>query len=320
MIFYVFLDGIGFGEKNSDKNPFQRFSTHIFRPLSGNPSTESRIRYLETDATMGIPGLPQSATGQTALWTGFKAPLILGRHLSGFPSFTLKKIIAKHSMIKILNANGVKSDLINCYTQAFFKKFGPTAKHLSASTLIQMASDRPLKSIEDLREGNGIYMDITHEFLRKMNFDSIPETDPVMFQRDPYEVGKSIPSKFSHYGLCIYEYFLTDKIGHDQNWELAEKSIRDLESFILGFLDAMNPLEDTLILTSDHGNMEDLSIGTHTKNPVPTMLSGKYANELEKSIKNLADIPPSIYKMLNLKEAYEVWQSSDFHSHRIETI
>jgi bisphosphoglycerate-independent phosphoglycerate mutase (AlkP superfamily) len=163
-------------------------------------------------------------------------------------------------------------------------------------------------------------MDITHEFLRKMNFDLIPETDPVMLLRDPYEVGKSIPSKFSHYGLCIYEYFLTDKIGHDQNWELAEKSIRDLESFILGFLDAMNPLEDTLILTSDHGNMEDLSTGTHTKNPVPTMLSGKYANELEKSIKNLADIPPSIYTMLNLKEAYEGWQSSDFHSHRIETI
>ncbi|NCN10324.1 MAG: metalloenzyme [Leptospira sp.] len=320
MIFYVFLDGIGFGEKNSDKNPFTRFPTHVFSPLSGNSSSEPRIRYVETDANMGISGLPQSATGQTALWTGFKAPIILGRHLSGFPSFTLKKIIAKHSMIKILNENGVLSDLINCYTPAFFKKFGPTARHLSASTLIQMASSRELKTLDDLREGRGIYMDITHEFLRKMNYDLIPESDPVMDLRDPYEVGKSIPSKFSHYGLCIYEYFLTDKIGHDQNWELAEKSIAILEKFILGFLDGMNPAEDTLILTSDHGNMEDLSVGTHTKNPVPTMLSGKFAVELEKSIKNLADIPPNIYKLLNLSKAYESWESSNFHEHRIEAI
>lgn len=91
MIFYVFLDGIGYGGNSRDTNPFARYSRSIFQPLGGIAPSEFRIHYLETDAKSGIPGLPQSATGQTALWTGFLAPKILGRHLSGFPRLLLRK-------------------------------------------------------------------------------------------------------------------------------------------------------------------------------------------------------------------------------------
>jgi hypothetical protein len=318
MIFYVFLDGIGFGENRTDTNPFSRFSKSVFQPLGGKAPSELRISYLETDAKMGVQGLPQSATGQTALWTGFLAPKILGRHLSGFPSFTLKKIIAKHSMVKVLNQNGVTTDLLNCYTPAFYKKLGEYPKHISASTLVQMASDRPLKSLDDLRNGRGLYMDITHEFLKKINFDNIDESDPVLDFRDPYKLGYSIPHLFNSYGVCLYEYFLTDKIGHDQNWQMAEKAIDNLENFLTGFLDAMNPEIDTLIVTSDHGNLEDLSSSTHTVNSVPTMIAGKWRKELEGKIHHLADIPPSIYQVLDLKDAYSFWESSDFHNHRIQ--
>ncbi len=318
MIFYVFLDGIGYGGNSRDTNPFARYSRSIFQPLGGIAPSEFRIHYLETDANMGVPGLPQSATGQTALWTGFLAPKILGRHLSGFPSFTLKKIISKHSMVKVLNQNGVTTDLLNCYTPAFYKRLGEYPKQISASTLVQMASDRPLKSLDDLRNGKGLYMDITHEFLKKINFDNIDEDDPILTFRDPYKLGYSIPTLFKSYGVCLYEYFLTDKIGHDQNWLMAEKAIGDLENFLTGFLDGMNPDIDTLIVTSDHGNLEDLTSSTHTMNPVPTLIAGKWKQELKEKINQLADIPPAIYQVLNLKDAYANWESSDFHNHRIQ--
>jgi hypothetical protein len=37
------------------------------------------------DASLCVPGLPQSATGQAALLTGLNAPELMGRHIEGFP-------------------------------------------------------------------------------------------------------------------------------------------------------------------------------------------------------------------------------------------
>lgn len=125
MIFYMFIDGIGFGPDDPETNPFSRYAKSFFLPLAGKSIPQNATSFLKntvflkTDASMGIKGLPQSATGQTSLWTGINACKVLQRHLSGFPTFTLKKIISKYSIIRILEEHGFKADLLNCYTPAF---------------------------------------------------------------------------------------------------------------------------------------------------------------------------------------------------------
>lgn len=125
MIFYMFIDGIGFGPDDPETNPFSRYAKSFFLPLAGKPIPENAppslkdAVFLKTDASMGIKGLPQSATGQTSLWTGINACKVLQRHLSGFPTFTLKKIISKYSILRVLEEHGFKADLLNCYTPAF---------------------------------------------------------------------------------------------------------------------------------------------------------------------------------------------------------
>ncbi|TGK07367.1 metalloenzyme [Leptospira semungkisensis] len=308
MIFYVFIDGIGFGEKDPEKNPFAKYANGIFLPLGGKefPSDiSSRLKdlvYLRTDASMGVKGLPQSATGQTSLWTGINACQVLSRHMSGFPTFTLKRIIAKYSIIRILEENGFKADLLNCYTPGFAEHVKKNPRHVSASTLIQMAADKPLKGMDDLREGKGLYMDISRDFLRKFGREFIDKDDPVLEIQDPYKTGKDIvPAVKGDHTLCIYEYFITDKVGHKMNWRGAQKCILDLEEFLLGVIDAMDPEEDQLIITSDHGNLEDLTVDVHTLNPVPTILYGKYTDQMKNSIKALKDIPHAIYDCLGIK-------------------
>ncbi|MGJ4787211.1 metalloenzyme [Leptospira koniambonensis] len=307
MIFYVFIDGIGFGENNPDKNPFSKYAKGIFLPLGGksipddSPSRLKELTYLKTDASMGIKGLPQSATGQTSLWTGINACQVLNRHMSGFPTFTLKRIIAKYSIIRILEENGFKADLLNCYTPGFAEHIKKHPRHVSASTLIQMAADKPLKDMNDLRDGKGLYMDISRDFLRKFGKDFIDKDDPVLEIQDPYKTGKDIIPAMKGHTLCIYEYFITDKVGHKMNWKGAEKCISDLEDFLLGVLDAMDPEQDQLILTSDHGNLEDLTVDVHTVNPVPTILYGKYTEQMKDKIHALKDIPHAIYDCLGVQ-------------------
>ncbi len=304
MIFYLFLDGVGFGECNSEKNPFTKYATGFFLPLGGKSLPEnsnlSRGEYIQTDASMGIKGLPQSATGQTSLWTGINTPGILKRHVSGFPTFTLKKIISEFSIIKVFQEHGKTASFLNCYSPVYMENMEKNSRYLSASTLIQLAASPILKNLDDLREGRGLFMDITHEIFVEFSKTFLPESDTLKNIRDPYEMGKKVKEMGKDQDLILFEYFLTDKIGHSMEWEKAKWTIDIVEKFIEGVLETLDPLEDQLIITSDHGNLEDLSDKVHTTNPVPTFLYGKYSKNMKSKIKSLCDIVPALYEEVGI--------------------
>ncbi|TGL58039.1 metalloenzyme [Leptospira ognonensis] len=310
MIFYVFLDGIGMGKYDLETNPFSKFAQGIFSPLGGKPLKDANLptlagnlHVLPTDAHLGVPGLPQSATGQTAIWTGINGAKLLGRHVSGFPTITLRKIIQKYSMLKVLAENHIAADFLNCFTAPYLQHVVEKPKLVSASTLVQLASLRPLKNMDDLRNGRGLYMDLTHDILRQVAKDFLPIDDPLLAPRDPRDLGSSIFKMFEDYEVTIYEYFLTDKVGHAMDWDKAKLIIDNLEEFFYGILSTMDTEKDTLIVTSDHGNMEDLSQKNHTENVVPTFLYGKYADIFRDKIHSLSDIVPQIYNTFGLEEA-----------------
>ena len=137
-LIFIFLDGVGLGVKDPAKNPFARFATDFFSGHAGGSYKQPGI-LLSTDAHMGIPGLPQSATGQTALFTGYNGPQILGRHVNGYPTFTLRPYFKEKNILKIFNEAGYNATLINSYSQMYLKRLEhPRAERmLSASSLMQ---------------------------------------------------------------------------------------------------------------------------------------------------------------------------------------
>jgi len=304
MILYVFLDGVGLGKNDPTINPCTKFAKSFFCPMGGLSlpldSPFKKAYYIPTDASMGKAGLPQSATGQTALWTGINTVEILNRHVSGYPSFTLKKIISQFSVIKVLKEHGYKSSFLNCYSPPFLEKLETNSKHLSASTLVQLASGNPLRLFKDLENFQGLFMDITHRVLQEFGKTFLESNHPLMQLRDPFEMGKLAVRLARQEDLTLYEYFLTDKVGHAMDWELAEKIIQDIEAFMEGIANEINFESELLIVCSDHGNFEDLSCKLHTSNKVPTVLYGKKSEQIKNEIKNLADIVPAIYKILGL--------------------
>ena len=58
----------------------------------------------------------------------------------------------------------------------------------------------------------------------------------------------------------------------------------------------------TVMLTSDHGNVEDLSTRNHTLNPVPTLAWGPGRERVRRRISTLADITPTIVEILSTEE------------------
>ena len=76
-----------------------------------------------------------------------------------------------------------------------------------------------------------------------------------------------------------------------------------LAALVRGVLTEIDLKRTSVILTSDHGNIEDLSSRNHTLNPVPTIVWGVDRERIANRIRNLADITPAIVETLTTKAA-----------------
>ncbi|MBW7858517.1 MAG: metalloenzyme, partial [Leptonema sp. (in: Bacteria)] len=106
------------------------------------------------------------------------------------------------------------------------------------------------------------------------------------------------------YELVLFEYFISDKAGHSQDFDTAKYVIETLEQFIAGMYEALSE-NDSLIISSDHGNLEDLSVKTHTLNPVPLLVAGHLQKEFKHKMNYLYDIPRRIYDIYGFEPLTE---------------
>jgi len=164
---FIFIDGFGLGEKDISKNPIFAADTpnldKIFKEFTVIP----------TDATLGVPGLPQSATGQTAIFSGVNASLVLNRHLHGQPTVTLKKILNENNLFKELLKMGLSVTNSNVYRDEYLKKMLDTKDRRnqpSVTSVMAMSCGMGFRTISDYNQGTGIYHDITGKLLVDGNF------------------------------------------------------------------------------------------------------------------------------------------------------
>lgn len=292
-VIFLFLDGVGLGEADPAINPFARFPNRFFGAHAGGRYAMPG-ELIPTDAHMGIAGLPQSATGQTALFTGYNGPQIMGRHINGHPTFTLRPYFKEKNILKIMNAAGYNATLLNSYSPLYLKRLDhPRAERmLSASSLMQKHSGKPYFTTDDFLAGRSLYMDMNNWFLRKHGL-KVPLAQP-------YDNGRRLVQIARQYDLAVFEYFFTDKVGHEQSWGAAKRILRHVDDFLSGVWDELNARRETVVISSDHGNMEDLSVKTHTENPVGTWVWGQHTARFTDGVASLVDIPRVILNIFDL--------------------
>jgi 2,3-bisphosphoglycerate-independent phosphoglycerate mutase len=140
--------------------------------------------------------------------------------------------------------------------------------------------------VEAMREGQAVYQDVTNEMLPLFGIDNIPVIRPEV-------AGRRLVDLAQKHDFTLFEYFQTDRAGHKQNWDTAERIVGVLDEFLAAIYYAM-PDDMLVIVTSDHGNFEDLSVKTHTYNKVPTLLFGHLCESVAGKIHDLTDIKPAI--------------------------
>ena len=273
------------------------------------------------DASLGVSGLPQSATGTTAMLTGINAPEIIGRHLSGFPTPALQKIIHEHSVHRQAIQRGLKPTFANAYNEEYFKR--PKLRESVTTHAVHAAEDLGMRfrMMDDYRNGLAVFHDLTGELIRiQGNGDRLtaPTNKQVVFKRfardpkgfremvaqweidviDPVEAGHRIARLAPDHDLVLFEYVKTDMMGHDCDPGWAKDVVDEVMLFLRTLLGDLDTSRDTLLITSDHGNSEDITVKTHTLNPVPSVAVGPLAHPILDPSESIMDITPNLLNAL----------------------
>lgn len=278
----LFFDGVGLGCPDPAINPFAEIGARYLGPLAGAEPADGWLAR-GIDATLGVPGLPQSATGQTTLLTGVNAARVAGRHLTGTPGPSLRPLLAEHSLFRKLVAAGSTATSANLYTRAHLDSHRP---RWSATTLAAMAAGIALRVLEDGAERSALFHDYTGAVLRDRGYD--------VRQRTAAQAAETLAALVEKHDFVFYEYFLTDLVGHRGTQDERIEQARRTEALVAEVAERLDSRRHLLVVTSDHGNLEDGRTSTHTMNPVPLLATGPGAETLVCSAASLVDVTPAI--------------------------
>ncbi len=64
--------------------------------------------------------------------------------------------------------------------------------------------------------------------------------------------------------FAMLDYFQTDDAGHARDFEAADRVLTDLDAFLRSLIEQLPLQRQSLLVVSDHGNLEDLSSRNHT--------------------------------------------------------
>jgi hypothetical protein len=217
----------------------------------------------------------------------------MGMHISGFPGPGLTRILLEHSLLKRVRERGRSAVFLNAYRPAFFDA-PQSRRRLSATSLATLASGAPFRTWEDLLEGRAVVHDLTHWRVRERGYD-LPE-------RSPEEAGAIIARETMRHDFSLFEYFETDRAGHDQDRARAMRCLGDLNRALESVLSNVDLGTTAVLVTSDHGNLEDATVKTHTRNPAFFAAWGAGMDQGAAPPDALTDLAPLVLKALGETE------------------
>lgn len=295
-VLMVFLDGIGIGKKDYQFNPFFKYGFKAFEQTFGEiPSLENysltngKSFLFPSDATLGVEGLPQSGTGQAALFCGFNAPKFVGKHYGPFPYTTTIPVLQKNNILVFFKKKYKSSYFVNAYPKVFFDYVNSGRSRLSVTTLTCRLAEIKLNRVSDVREGKALTAELTNERWNQRLGYKLKVIQPKTAARRLLRIAEN-------YKFTLYEYYLSDHLGHLRLSNEFEKLFFEMDEFLFTLLDEVDSKKITMVICSDHGNLEDLSVKTHTRNPALTITAGKAAKEIAESVTDLTQIKNAIIK------------------------
>lgn len=282
-IIFIFVDGLGIAPA-SPENPVTAGNCPFLLNLineHGKP----------IDATLGVPGLPQSATGQATLLTGLNAAKAMGRHVEGFPGPSLRKLVEADNIFLALKRLGKRGCFADGYLVDSIEEIR-NRRYRSVTTTAALTCPEVIATRSDLLANQAVCHDITRQSLLDKGYSG-----PVV---TPKDAAAHLVQLAVGHDFTLFEFFETDRAGHSGNLEQAAAILNKLDLFLAVLFPLAVELGLLVVLTSDHGNIEAVNQHGHTANPVPFIAMGAGAASIRSSVDDLVGVTPQILRAINL--------------------
>ncbi len=297
-LLFLFLDGVGLGADDPAANPLAAAELPTLtaalagrRPLANAPRLATNAAlFIPTDATLGVAGLPQSATGQATLLTGRNVSAEIGGHWGPKPNAAVAAVLRAGSFFHELRAAGKPAALLSGYPQRYFDSIASGKRSYSAIPLAATAAGLTLAGEAEIRRGQALGADFTNAFWR-----SELDTDVPVYT--PREAGQRLSRAAQAYDFALFEHWITDYIGHRGSLSDGIAVMEQFDQVLAGVLDEWDLDRDLVVITSDHGNLEDLTHRHHTYNRVPTLVLGARHAAFD-DVQDLTGLVPAMRRAL----------------------
>jgi 2,3-bisphosphoglycerate-independent phosphoglycerate mutase len=299
-VLLLFIDGIGLGDDDPAVNPFAAAALPTLRFLLDNhlvtatnaPYHGAAASLIPLDATLGVPGLPQSGTGQTALFTGQNAAAIFGRHFGPWVPTALRDMLAKQNVLTRTAQRGGSVAFANAYPEEVFTSKAHGRDPLRAGPPIAALGAGVLnRHTPELMRGDALASEITNEgWRRHLKRTELPVITAV-------QAGHNLARIANQYDLTLFAHYSTDHVGHTRDMPASVTALERVDELLRGLLESAGD-ELTIALASDHGNLEDIRAG-HTVNPAVGIFIGPRRRELADQVHSLIDVAPRILELAN---------------------
>jgi hypothetical protein len=300
-VLFVFLDGVGLGEGDVSRNVFVAYPPPALVALldgqlpvaSAAPIVTGKATLRALDACFGMDGIPQSGTGQTALLTGHDAVAAFGRHFGPWVPAALRPLVRDESVLARAKRAGFRVAFANAYPEEIHADEKPDASSRRASRFL--TAGPPLAALgagvltrhtEALMRGDALASEITNDAWRtRLGRTELPAIDP-------REAGHNLTRIAAAHDLTLFAHYGTDYAGHKRDMGAAATSLAKVDTFLDGIVESL-PDDMLLVVSSDHGNIEDVSAG-HTRNPAICLTVGPGHEDVSRDWRSLTDVAGGI--------------------------
>lgn len=303
-VLLIFLDGIGLGDDDPDVNPFAVAQTPTLHALAGGkkwlrvtPRTETeRAVFIPTDPRLGVAGRPQSATGQGTILTGRNIPHLIGEHYGPRPNAPVRKLLNEGNVFKTVVENGGTAALINAYPPRFHELIASGKRLPSSIQQAALSAGLRLFTDADIYAERAMSPDWTGEGWRS----ELGYTDTPVYSRA--EAGRHLAELAMQRDFTFFSHWVSDIVGHRGPFERGVGILELFDGVMAGLLDVWDDDAGVIVITSDHGNMEDLSTRKHTENDVPTVVIGTARHTFANGMHDLTGITPGALRVMGMGE------------------
>ena len=292
------MDGIGLGESDPNINPLARAKMPNLNALldgrsllkEAAPFVGDRATLLAIDPSVGVDGLPQSATGQAMLLTGVNVSAEIGGHYGPKPNPAVAAHLQNGTLFSRFVKAGKKATLLNAYPPRYFEGIESGKRNYSSIPMAVTNAGLELFRQEDYFAGHALSADFTGDGWR--SFLGFPDA-PLM---EPHQAGRKLVSLAMNYDFSLFEYWASDYAGHKQQMDWAVQQMESFDGVLGGAIEEMDD-ELLILITSDHGNMEDMSTRRHTDAMIPALVIGEKSarDEFTRRMMKITDVASAIW-------------------------